>query len=128
MWPAGIRVALLSGREYLPFAGDTLQCVKPAVVELEPWAGDRFRHRPRCQDFACTSKSCYPGTDMYGDATKVIPAYLALPRVNAGSGLQIKLTDTFTDQLCATDGSCRTLETGQETIAGLLDLAAPKVL
>jgi hypothetical protein len=36
MWSAGIRVALLSGREYLPFAGYAFECVNPAVVELEP--------------------------------------------------------------------------------------------
>ena len=99
----------------------------PTMLELESGARDRLDDRPRRQDVTCTSKSGDTGTDMHGDTTKIVTAYFALSGMDACSDLQTKMTSTLSHHLCTADGTRWAIETGQETIAGLLDFPAPEM-
>ena len=59
--------------------------------------------------------------------SEIVTAYFALSGMDARSDLDAKVTSTVSHHLCAADGSRWAIETGQETIAGLLDFPASEV-
>ena len=64
--------------------------------------------------------------DVDGDASHLPVDDLALARVKAGADLEAELSDALGDRAGAADRARRAVERGEEPVAGLVELSAPK--
>src|SRR5829696_1600290 len=108
--------------EHPPLAGHTLQRVTTAVDEVDVGSVDEISHRARDKHLARTGEGGNPGADVHGDARQVVPAQLALTTVNAGPDLEPEVTGADRDRPGAVDRTSRSVEGGQEPVAGCVHL------
>src|SRR6185437_6493885 len=113
----------LAQRVQPPLAGDPLQRVLAAIVELEARARDKIldgrghEHltRVRTRRDACA--------DVQRDSGELVADLLALTGVHAASHLEAELADALRDRAGAHDRAGRPVERREEAVAGVVELA-----
>ena len=96
----------------------------PRSSKRDPRTDDEVLDRGRHQDVARSCEGRDPCTDVDGDPPDIGIGQLDLARVQAGAHLQADGADGLADSRGASDRSGRSIEDGQEPVAGRLDLAA----
>ena len=99
-----------------------------AVGELDVGARDEVANRARNEYLAGGGERGDSGSGVYGDPGEVVTAYFALPGVQPGSQVEAEPARVFGDRLRAADGTCGSIEGGEEPVAGSLDLVSPEPL
>jgi hypothetical protein len=109
---AGLR----SGREEAPLAGNALERLDAAVVELEAGAGHKVLHSARHEHLAGPGQGRDPGGDVHGHARHVLVQDFALACVETRSHLDPQATDVVADGAGGGDGPAGSDERGQEPV------------
>ena len=124
-----LRLHLLRGAAWKrlkesPCARYAFQTVLTAISELDAGAGDEVLDGRGDEDLTRVSVGGDPGTDVNGEAGQLAFISLALSRVNPDSQLEPKLVGVGNECLCTADRSRRTVEGGEEAVAGRVHLLA----
>ena len=109
-------------REQLPASRDALQLVLAPLGELDPRADNEVLHRPGDQYFPGRRHRTDPRGDMDGQSTEIVAPDLALAGVQSSSDFDAEAVSCLDDFGCASNAASRSVEAGQETVSGGLDL------
>ena len=110
-----------------PFAGDTLQLVNAAVVELDPRAGDEVLHGARDEHFTGCGRVCDASPDRNGDPGQLPVVPLALAGVEADAELQAQRAHVRNQRARALDRASWAVERGEEAVSGGVDLLSSEL-
>ena len=111
-----------SNGEEVPLAGDALELVLAAIVELEAGADDEVLDRARDEDLAGAGERRDPCADVDREAGDVVRLDLDLADVEPGPDLEPELGDLVADRRGTADRPGRAVEGGQDAVADDLDL------
>src|SRR3954453_24077802 len=109
-----------------PLAGDALQLVQPAVLELDARAGNEVLHGARHQHLPGRRLRGDTGAGVDRDSADVTVVYLAFPGVKAGSDLEPEATHLVADLPRAVNRPGGPVERSQHAVAQHLYLPAAK--
>src|ERR671915_2352675 len=113
------------GGEQLPGVAEALQCVGPAVLQVDAGAGDQVPDGSRDQHLAGPGGGHDPGAEVDGDPADVVVAQLELPGVDPGPDLDAGLAQLPAQPEGAADAPAGPVEDGQDPVAGPLDQPSP---
>src|ERR1700676_74779 len=99
-----------------------------AVFEVDARAHDEILDGARDDDLSRLGKRGNASADVDGDAAHVLADQLALTGVYSGAQNETEPIHVVDGCACAPDGSGRSIERCEETVAGLLYLASAKAL
>ncbi len=111
-----------------PLARNTLERMNPPVLEAKLRAGHQIPHRSRDQDLTRAGLRGHTRPGVHDDSRQVLSLPLDLAGVDSAPNLQPQLPHRLADRPRAADRARRTLEGGEETIAGGVHLAAAEAL
>ena len=112
-------------RQHLPLPGYALERLAPAVLELDPRAGDEVAHRPGHEDLLAVGQRRDARSDVDRDPREIVAAPLALAGVDARRaprGRGPPRASAMSSR--APDRARRAVERREEPVAGRLDLVA----
>jgi hypothetical protein len=113
----------------VPRLRNALELVLAAILELEPGAGDKIMRRRRHEHLAWSGAGGYARADMHRDAARLIATQtLDLAGVHARAHIEAELTQRVADFKRTADRARRTVEEGEESVAGRVDLFATESL
>ena len=112
----------------LPGLWDAFQLVMAAVIEVDTRPGDEVYHCPRYQYLAGSGGRAYARSDIDRNAGDVSFTVLDLPRVKSCPNIDAEPPGRVKHRACAADRPRRTIEDGEEPIAGGFDLLAAEPL
>src|SRR4029079_19158459 len=114
-------------REDAPLAGDPLQLVRTTVDQLQPGSCHEVTHCLGHEYLSATRQGTDSGPDVDGQSSEAAAwRHLKLAGVQSGTYGQPERRHRSDDRLSAADGSRRSVEPGEEAVAGRLDLLAPE--
>src|SRR5439155_14195487 len=116
--------ALRNGGKQWPFSGNSFERVRAATLEPNSGTGDQILDRMRDQDLGGLGQRRHPGCRMHGDTTDVVADELAFAGVKAGPYLDSEGVNGVADALRTAYRARRSVEPGQNAIAGRTDLDA----
>ena len=108
----------------MPLAGNALERLGAAVLEVDARAGGEVPDDAGDQHLAGSGLRRYPGADVDRDAFHLAADELYLAGVNAGTDLEAELTDGVDRALSAGDRPRRAVAGGEETVTGAANLPA----
>src|SRR5205807_549682 len=111
-----------------PLAGDALERVRSAIVELDPRAGDQVRDRPGHEDLAGLRERAHASPDVHGDSADVAVHHLQLTSVESGADLYRQRPYGVACGGGGADRPRRAVERGEEPVAHRLHLAPAMAL
>src|SRR6266540_3187475 len=109
-----------------PNAGDTLQNLLASLLELDPRPGDEVSHRRGDEHLPGGRSRGHARADVDCDAADLVAEELTLPGVHPAADLETEVANCFGDRLRTHDRARRAVECGEESVAGVVDLAAPE--
>jgi hypothetical protein len=123
--PHALRRIVLTNRGIQPpFRRDSLQKVCAAVFKRDTGSVHEVFHRARYEYFPGLCLRDDAGTDVDGDSTDVVAPQFAFAAVQSAPDLDPEFWHPLGERGGAPDRSCRSVESDQEPVAGVFDLAA----
>src|SRR5919108_2971558 len=107
---------------------DALELPDPSVLEPEGGAGDQLPERAGDQDLARTGQGREPGPRVDRHPAEPSAHDLGLADVDTGPDLDPERPNALNDRRCTANGLGRTVEGGEEAVAGGVDLPSPEPL
>src|ERR1051325_8392274 len=111
-----------------PLAGHALQRGRPAILELEPRAGNEIAHGARDEHLSRARLTGDARADVDGDAGQLVADDLAFAGVDARPDLQPDTADGVDRRSGTANRARRPVEAREEAVTGGVDLAAAKAL
>src|SRR2546421_5060699 len=108
--------------EHGPFAGDALQCVVAALVELDAGTGNQIAHGARDEHLTRPRERRDAGADVHRDPSEIVAPHLALAGVHPRPNLDSELARAGRDRPGAVDRTPRSVEGSKKPVSGGLDL------
>jgi hypothetical protein len=109
-----------------PSASNTLQGVRPTIRETKPRSGYKILHRTRHERLAGSSTRSNTRPDVHCNSGNFVPGHFAFARVQAPANRQSEPSYDVANRACAPDRACRTVEAGEDSVAGGVDDSTPK--
>jgi hypothetical protein len=95
-----------------------------AISKAQAGTRHQVLNRARHKHLACTGQCRHARADVHGNAADVIADRFALAGMQPGANLNAERPDFVGDGASAAHAACRTVESGQNTVAGPLDFMA----
>jgi hypothetical protein len=111
-------------RENPPWVRHTLELAGTTVFELQTRPCDQVAHCRADEDLTCAREGRHTGADVDSDAPDPVADHLDFAGVNAGPDLDSERLHAPDRGGRTPDGAARTVEHGEETVAGRVNLAA----
>src|SRR5437588_1808014 len=102
----------------MPFAGDAFEIVHAALFELDARSGDQVLDGSRDEHLAGLSMRGDSCSCVHGDPGDLAVDELALPGVEARTQVEPQSLDRVGDRAGAADRPRRSVERGEEAVAG----------
>jgi hypothetical protein len=124
--PSRLLGRLLRGSEQVPLTGDTLQDVSAAIDEADARAGDEVFDGAGYQHLTGLGGRSYTRSDVQSDSADLGARHFDLPSMQTSADLDTELVPSFNNIQSTSNRASRSIEGGEESITGGINLAASK--